>query len=216
MPIGVVVGLAFEARIANRLGWPVEIGGGTSQGAAHAAQRLANAGATALLSFGIAGALDPSLRPGALLIPFTVISGNQRHTANRALADRLGGTTWHVIVGADAVVPTPQQKVRLREQTGAAALDMESGAVARVAAARNLPFAVLRAICDPAQRTLPPAALIAPDASGSIAIWRVCHSLAIHPRQVPGVMALAFDAARARRALTARINQIARASAPPP
>src|SRR5579872_1717578 len=110
MPIGVVVGLAFEARLARHLGWPVAVGGGTSTGAAVAAQRLVDAGATALLSLGIAGALDPALRPGAILVPATVVSGTQRHSANRALAERLGGTTWHVIVGADAIVPTPEQK----------------------------------------------------------------------------------------------------------
>jgi adenosylhomocysteine nucleosidase len=215
MPIGVVVGLAFEAHLARRLGWPVAIGGGTSDGATQAAQRLVDAGATALLSLGIAGALDPSLRPGAVLIPATVVSGTQRHSANRVLAERLGGTTWHIIVGADAVVPTPQQKARLREQTGAAALDMESGAVARVAAASGLPFAVLRVICDPAERTLPPAALIAPDAHGSIRVRRVCHSLIVQPGQLPALIALAIDAAKARRALATHIRRLARSPAPP-
>ena len=57
MPVGVIVGLAFEARLARPLGWPVAIGGGTSEGAAAAAQRLVDAGATALLSFGIAALL---------------------------------------------------------------------------------------------------------------------------------------------------------------
>lgn len=213
MPVGVVVGLAFEARIARPLGWPVAIGGGTSEGAAAAAQRLVDAGATALLSLGIAGALDPSLRPGAILIPATVVSRAQRHSANRILAERLGGSTWHVIVGADAVVPTPGQKVRLREQTGAVAIDMESGAVARVAAASGLPFAVLRAICDPAERVLPPAALIAPDAKGSINGWRVCHSLVIRPRQLPNMIALAIDAAKARSALAAHIRRVRRSLA---
>src|SRR5689334_6374454 len=41
---GVVVGLVSEARIAKRLGWPVAIGGGGSDGAAEAARRLVESG----------------------------------------------------------------------------------------------------------------------------------------------------------------------------
>ena len=64
---GIVVGLQAEARIARRLGWPVAVGGGTASGAADAVQRLIASGATAVVSIGLAGGLDPALRPGAIL-----------------------------------------------------------------------------------------------------------------------------------------------------
>ena len=97
--------------------------------------------------------------------------------------------------------------------TSAAAVDLESGAVARIAATHGMPFAVLRAICDPAERALPPAALAALDARGVIGSWRVIASLAAQPGQLPALLALAADAAAARRSLVERVRQIARAPA---
>jgi adenosylhomocysteine nucleosidase len=104
-------------------------------------------------------------------------------------------------------------KRKLFDTTGAAALDLESGAVAHAASVRRLPFAVLRAICDPAERCLPSAALGALDAQGAIAVWRVLVSLAADPRQLPPMLRLAADAAAARRSLLRRVKQLAQASA---
>jgi adenosylhomocysteine nucleosidase len=207
----VVVGLAAEARIARRLGWPVAIGGGTAQGAESAASELLDGGVEALISFGLAGGLDPALRPGTLIVPQAVITGDGRYATDCRLGDLLGGTTPHVVLEADAIVADIEQKQRLYQQTGASAVDMESGPVARVASRRTVPFAVLRAICDPAERALPPAALAALDAHGSIGALRVLASIAAHPWQLPALFVLAADAAAATRALRATV--IARSKA---
>jgi adenosylhomocysteine nucleosidase len=203
----IVVGMAAEARIARRLGWPVAIGGGTANGAQSAANELAQQGCGSLISFGLAGGLDPVLRPGAVVVPTTVIAGGQRYAADVDLSRMLGGPTPHVILGCDAIAASVADKTRLREQTGAAAVDLESGAVARVAALRGIPFAVLRAICDPAERALPPAALAALNARGGIAIWRVLAAIVAHPGQLPALITLAADATMARRSLIARVRQ---------
>jgi adenosylhomocysteine nucleosidase len=211
-PIGVVVGLAAEACIALRLGWPVAIGGATSAGAEHAAQRLMDAGFAALVSFGLAGGLDPSLRPGALVVPAAVIARGERYATDRDLSQRLGEATEQVMLGADTVVASAVEKRRLHNETHAVAMDMESGAVARVAAAHGKPFAVLRAICDPVDRDLPPAALLTLDEGGVIGIGRLLASVAVRPGQVPALLRLAAHAAAARRALEARVRLIAGSS----
>jgi adenosylhomocysteine nucleosidase len=215
MRTGVVVGLAAEARIARRLGWPVAIGGGTAEGAETAAQRLVTEGALALVSFGLAGGLDPALRPAALIVPSGVIARDERHATDPALSRMLGGATQHHVLGADTIVAGTEEKRRLWDRTDAAAVDLESGAVARVAALHRIPFAVLRAICDPADATLPPAALAALDARGAICVWRVLASIAADPRQLPALLALAADAAAARRALLGRVRLLARAPTQP-
>jgi adenosylhomocysteine nucleosidase len=211
--VGVIVGLAAEARIARRLGWPVAIGGGTTSGAEAAARLLLDAKVTALVSFGLAGGLDPALRPGALLVPQQVLANGERYTTDTSLSRLLGGPTPHVVLGADAVMTDAADKRRAREETGAAAVDLESGAIARVATAHAIPFAVLRAICDPAERALPSAALAALDARGAIRAWRVLAAIAARPGQLPALFALAADAAAAKRSLVARVSQIVPAPA---
>jgi len=205
---GFVVGLAAEARLVRSLGWPVAIGGGTAGGARLAAERLVSGGITALISFGLAGGLDPALRPGSLLVPRTIITDGQRLPTDPGLSERLGGVSIPLLLGAWDVVTSAAAKAALFAATGAAAVDLESGAVARVAAAHGLPFTVLRAICDPAERDLPPAALIALDRHGAIGLARVLGSVLVHPGQLPALLALAADAAVARRALRDAVSRI--------
>lgn len=209
--MGIVVGLAAEARIARRLGWRVAIGGGTATGAQAAARWLIEEGCDALVSFGLAGGLDPTLRPGTLIVPAAVIAEDAVHVTDQALSRLLGGATTHQVLGADAVVRSVEEKRHLHDRTSAAAADMESGAVARIAIAHAMPFAVLRAVCDPAERALPPAALAALDAKGAIGFWRVGASIIARPGQLPAMFALAADAAAARRSLIARVRQIMQA-----
>ena len=198
-----MVGLAAEARIATRWGWPVQTGGGTADGATAAALKLIAGGATGLISFGLAGGLDPALRPGVVVVPRTVLSNGERFVADTALATAFGGLTDHTLLAGSAIAASAADKRALFAATGACAIDLESGSVAEAARRSDVPFAVVRAICDPAERDLPPAALIALDAAGVIGISRVLRSVLTHPGQMPALLALARDAALARRALLA-------------
>ncbi len=208
MTAGFVVGLAAEARLLRSLGWPVAIGGGTAGGARLAAERLVSGGIAALISFGLAGGLDPVLRAGSLLIPREIMTDKQRLPADPGLSERLGGVSIALLLGARDVVAGAAAKAALFAATGAAAVDLESGAVARVATEHGLPFAALRAICDPAGHDLPPAALIALDRHGAIGLARVLGSVLAHPGQLPALLALAGDAAAARRALRIAVTRV--------
>lgn len=167
-------------------------------------ERLRARGVSGLVSFGLAGGLDPDLRPGALLVPDAVVLGAERWTVDPALAARLGGSTGHAVVGGGAVLATASSKAALRRATGAAAVDLESAAAAR----SGLPFAVLRAVCDPADRDVPHAALVALDSAGRIGAIRVAAAALSRPRELPDLLRLAADAARARRALRERVRLI--------
>jgi adenosylhomocysteine nucleosidase len=206
---GFVVGLAAEARIAARSGFPVRAGGSTPSGAAEAASRLVREGATALISFGLAGGLDPALRPGMVVVPETVLSGGQAFHADAALTARFGGFTGHRLLAGETVATDAAAKRGLLAATGAQAIDLESGAVARVAASHGLPFAVVRAICDPAERDLPPAALVALDQAGAVGLLAVLRSVLWQPGQIPALLTLASDAARARRSLLRVVRSVA-------
>jgi len=203
-----LTGFAAEARIVSRTGWPVEIGGGTTAGAVRAAQRLIEGGADAIVSFGLAGGLDPALPAGTLIVAEGVISLGQIWRTDAALNARLGGTTGHLILGIDRIAGSAAEKLLLGHESGAAAADMESAAVVAVAEAAGVAFAVLRAICDPADQDLPPAAMAGLDAAGRIAVWPLARSILGAPGQIGALMGLARDAAAARRALLDRVRKI--------
>ena len=206
--IGIVVGLGAEARMARRLGAHVEvaIGGGTADGARRAAERLLARGATGLISFGLAAGLAPDLEPGAVVVPRRVRVEAATFVTDRALNAALGGATPHDLLHSERVVADAADKRRLYLASRCAVLDMESGAVARAALAEGRPFAVLRAVCDPQARSLPPAALVATTPDGRIALGRLLRSLGRRPEQIGVLLRLAADARRARAALLARIR----------
>jgi len=204
---GLVTGLQAEARIARPLG-AVAAGGGLPAGAAEAAERLAAQGVAALVSFGLCGGLDPALPPGAIVVPRRVCTAHRHHATAANIAAALGGWSADRLWAGDAVVATAADKRALFAASGAVAVDLESGAVAAVAERHGLPFAVLRAVCDPAETTLPPAALLALDQAGAIGLWRVAASVIAAPGQLPALLRLARDAGRARAALVRRVGDI--------
>ena len=179
--IAIVVGLHAEARLARRFGVLVVIGGGTAAGAEAAARRAVAEGAKALVSFGLAGGLEPGLRPGTLVVPATVLCDGASFADRLALMELLGGATPHRVLAVETVAADAGSKRRLWQATGAAAVrpgDRRRRACRR---AHGLPFAVLRAICDPAEHDLPPAAVVALDARGAIGLARVAGSLIAWP-----------------------------------
>jgi adenosylhomocysteine nucleosidase len=206
--IGFVTGLTAELALLKATPYRAAAGGGAPAGAADAAARLIAEGATALISFGLAGGLNPALAAGALLVPERIVEGDKTYVCDSTLLAWLGGATCAALFAGSAILVTTAQKAASFAQTGADAIDLESGAVARTAAGAGIPFAVLRAVCDPAGRDLPPAALVALSAAGRIGGFRVLTSVFRHPSQLRVLLKLAGDAAAARQALRARLHAL--------
>jgi len=212
--IGFVTGLLAEAAILRGTGFLAAAGGGTPSGAARAAESLiGQEGAQALISFGLAGGLAPDLRPGALIVPVAIIEGQSVFPCDYALMEFLGGQTARPILAGSAIAATASDKAILFKSTKAAAIDLESGATARIAGRQGIPFAVLRAIADPAHRNLPRAALIPLNEDGSINLPAILAATLTHPQDIPALIATAIDAARARAALSVRIKNLKESSA---
>src|SRR5207253_8958738 len=112
--------MTVEERIARRLGRTALVGLGASKGVPEGR----------LVSFGIAGALADDLPIG------TVIDATR-------VVDESGDVLWEggplgaapartgTILGATRIVDDPDERARLHARTGADAVDMESGALAR-------------------------------------------------------------------------------------
>jgi adenosylhomocysteine nucleosidase len=193
-----VVGLASEARIAAGPGVHPVIGGGAVPRLASALERAVGEGAKGIISFGIAGGLDPSLAAGACIVGSAATMGAARWPTDTGWTERLmaalPGAILAEVAGVDHPIANAGHKRLLRAASGAAAVDMESHVAARAAAAHGLPFAILRVVCDPAGRSLPPAALVGMRSDGTSDVGAVLRALAAAPGQLPGLIRLALEA----------------------
>jgi len=81
------------------------------------------------------------------------------------------------------------------------AVDMESHVAAKVAALHHIPFAVCRTVIDPADRDLPPAAVIDLRHDGTPDLLAISGSVIRQPSQIPALVRTAMDAWTARKAL---------------
>jgi 4-hydroxy-3-methylbut-2-enyl diphosphate reductase len=139
--------------------------------------RLAELAPDALVVAGVAGGLDPSLRPGDVVVA-TEVRDEHGRTALRGagpLAAELRRMGMRVrtgpMVSCDHIVGGAEERERLAA-TGALAVDMESASVVRAAPA--VPTAVVRVIVDTAFR---PVARLATIPAGIRAL-RVLHDTA--------------------------------------
>jgi hopanoid-associated phosphorylase len=200
----VVVGLAFEARIAARCGLPIICSGDGRNLTASLKQGIAR-GATGLISFGVAGGLAPHLAPGTCIVASAVVADNLRlltdYAWSQRLLDTMPGAVHGILAGAPRPVRTPAEKRALSRGTGALAVDTESHVVAQTAAAFGLPMAAIRVIADPAHRGLPDAAMVAIRPNGTTDVMAVLRSLVRRPSQMSALVRTALDARAARATL---------------
>ncbi|OJY24970.1 phosphorylase [Pandoraea sp. 64-18] len=206
-PIIVVTGMPFEARIARGDGVVVVCAQNNTL-ASDLQAAMARDGARGLVSFGTAGGLRPGVAPGRWVIAHRVLDMPQQAHAyvscvrwadalRRAMPDALHAD----LAGVTAPVVRADDKAAVWRESGAAAADMESHIVARVAQAHGLPFVAARVVIDPAERSLPPAALAGLRSDGSTDILGVLRSLAVNPLQLPSLLSVGKDASRAKQAM---------------
>jgi adenosylhomocysteine nucleosidase len=198
-----VTGLKAEAYIAARSPCIKAIAGGGDAAKLGTLIEEAAIGSDCrgILSFGLAGALGPHLRPGTCVIGREVVHANHRCRTDEAwmthLRERLPRAAIIGIAGVDRPLVTFEQKLALFAATGAGAVDMESHVAARIAAQRAIPFAVLRVVADPQARDLPPAALAGMRSDGTMDALAVLRALGKDPGQIPQLAHIAADAVRA-------------------
>ena len=157
----------------------------------------------ALLSFGVAGGLDPALQVGDVVTAIAVATPDgERFQTDEAWCAKIATSTGARridMVGSAKVAATPLDKAALLRF--GAAVDMESQVAARIAARHGLPFAVLRVISDTSDDVLPPAAVAGMRADGDIDVMAVLARLATDPRQLSALMRVGRNAGRAFRRL---------------
>lgn len=197
--ITAVMCLAFEARIASAPGVTVICNGRRER--LHDLVERACARSAGLISFGVAGGLDPEVHPGDWVIAASVATDNGRYRTDerwtRQLCAALPGARCADITGLDAPISSTMAKVALGRKHGTVAVDTESHVVAEEATRRGLPFAVARVVLDPVWRALPPAALVPLLPDGTPDVRAVARSVLRAPSQLAELGRVTADGFRA-------------------
>ncbi|MDY7080297.1 MAG: hypothetical protein SXV54_25725 [Chloroflexota bacterium] len=162
---------------------------------------------------GWCGGLTPELNAGDLVLSDATISAAEAggtmqfpHPPPEALVTRVRRLAkelnLRMIVGpvltSDHVLASVEQK-QDGATTGAVAVEMEAGPLARWAAAKSIPFVHLRVVLDPLVSPLPPT-LLTTDEHGDFSLRTLLQALT-HPREWAALWGLIQQTLTARRAL---------------
>jgi adenosylhomocysteine nucleosidase len=196
MPRGGVPPLSELAQLGE--GSLLALSGIGRAAAAAAALALIDAGVSALMTFGMAGGLDPALRPGNVVIPRELLaSDGSRYAACQAWREQVAAAvsalcavTEGNLLTSERAIETPAAKAAAFRDSGAAAVDMESAAVAEIAAKHNLPFIAVRVIVDTAADGLP-RAVVAASRAGRVQFVRLIGGLVMAPSELASLIRLA-------------------------
>jgi hopanoid-associated phosphorylase len=202
----VITGLAQESRIAAGPGVSHIVCSGSDPG--HLRTQLSGldaSGLKAVISFGIAGGLDPSLQSGDVVVATAVMAEQGTWKVPPAVVSAMAGrvrtsgiaVTEGALVGVEEPVLLPTTKAEMRAATDAIAVDMESHIGAAYAAEHALPFAAVRVISDPAERALPTLAKGALKSDGRVDFAAIFSGLARAPSEFSTLLRAGGDAGRA-------------------
>ena len=201
LPVLLITGMKREAACAAGDGVITLCSSASAAQLRQSLERLKGQDFGAVISFGLAGGLDPALRPGDAIVAREIIAQGARYAVHPRLAaamiDAVAKTgrapVSDALVGVDQMAMDVAAKTALRKQTGAAAVDMESHIAAAFAKANRTPFAAVRVVADPATRTLPPLAAKAITPDGDIDYGYVTRELIRAPGQIGELIRTGLD-----------------------
>jgi adenosylhomocysteine nucleosidase len=180
-----------------------------------------------VIGTGVAGALSGGLRAGDIVIGDRVMTGRddsarpeqvfpigaevidhcERVLRAAGLESSTGG-----ILSSRRVIPNPHSKRIAKEQSGAIAVDMESGAIAFEAASRGIPFAIVRTIIDSLEDEIFGAEIA--DEQGRVKPIAAANYLMHNPGAFLKLPAMIRNLALASRSLADAIEALCYAGAP--
>lgn len=228
---GFVVALTWEMRLLSALlprNCRLLCSGMGAEAASVAARQLLHDGADLLVSCGCCAGLDADLRVGDVLIASAVLaadgtrfaadaealstvekrfapmfaahdseSGAVRSSARRQHAMCQTGT----LLTLPAAVAEPQHKQQLASVHRAQAADMESVAIASVAAQAGVPFVAVRVVLDDCRQSLPEAITASCNNYGDVNPMALLRACGRQPGLLLELVALARSRSRAANSL---------------
>lgn len=158
---------------------------------------------TGVIFAGFGGALRPGLAIGDVVIAAEVVDA-----AGASWICSCVGQSPARILTTSHLVATPAEKRELGDRHAADVVDMESAAVARVCAARGVPFLAVRAVSDAADTALSPR-LVRLLAGGRVSPVRAGLAVLRQPSLVAEFRRLARDTRLAAKHLATTLERIA-------
>jgi nucleoside phosphorylase len=145
-----------------------------------------------LIGAGVAGGLTGDLGTGDLLVAHRVLDGQGEVTpwpdpVRVVYAAAKPGVRQGTILSVESPLVTAADKAAAAASAGPppAAVDMESAAWARTAAAQGVPYLIVRIVTDTAEEELPGYLSRCMDSEGGIRRSSVALSALAHPRSIP-------------------------------
>lgn len=154
-----------------------------------------------VFSCGFAGGLNPALTGGTV-----VFSTPENGWGFERL--RAAGAQPAKFHSSDRVAVTVEEKRRLRQATGADALDMESETIARLCFERGIPSVILRVISDSALEDLPLDFNRLMTADQRLNYGKLCLSLMSSPGKLGALLRLNRQTRAAAKALGAVLGRL--------
>ena len=132
-----------------------------------------------VLSVGFSGALQSHLKVGDLVVANAIVNGEGKGLSVPVQMQSAPKDGLYVgkFLNTDQIVRTVADKTLWGESTGAIAVDLESLAVARVCAERNVRFMAVRVISDDLSKDLPPEVLTVFGSTGFVRAGAVLSAL---------------------------------------
>ncbi len=219
-----IAGIKKEMRITDTLRWPtgnafagtwrgvpivlVRSGMGCDRARRALAEIAERYDLKEIISIGYAGALDPSLKVGDVVVADRVVYYEtlKSYSLDGEFLGTMPKARRGTLLTVGRVAATPQEKKALREKYSAVAVDMETFALAEETQARNLPFASVRAITDTADQELIDCGHLVAD-DGEVSKLKAGWHVLTHPGDLKGMIDLGQHAKTATANLTEYVSQ---------
>ncbi|HTW22915.1 MAG TPA: hypothetical protein VMD78_04910 [Candidatus Baltobacteraceae bacterium] len=168
---------------------------------------------------GLAGALKPDYRPGAILAARTVadLYGTRLMRGDGELISKAGECGARIVekfLVSDRVVSTADEKKALGASGDA--VDMESLYILAAAAHSDVPAVAIRAISDDVGSNLPLDFDRTFNERGAVSVPRVLKQLVARPHRIGGLIRLAHESERAAAALAGFLDAYVQRVTPSP
>jgi nucleoside phosphorylase len=161
-----------------------------------------------LISAGFAGALNDKLHVNDLLLAENFSTFQPKET-------RSGGGSFSIhradLLSVPSIIDSIEERQRIAEATGAAAVDMETEFIARACAEHGIPLLSLRVITDTPSEPFPgPSKILFDIERQRTHVRKLATFFLAHPKRVPRLLQFARRIARARKTLANALVDVVR------